>query len=280
MQHDARNNETPKPGRRLPRGKRDALPGCVRSCAACRTRAPRGELLRFALVDGKVVFDLERRIRGRGLNLGPSPVCIERAQKRGAFQRTWRIGVSPEDARVLAAEVGLRLRERLTSWLEQAFARGALARAGSIDQVEPASVQVLWRESELAAVVGAVPPSSPRTPRAAAKMAALAHAARQFTLVGAGDMKRRPEPVDLCPALAPETGRGRAAQVGVESATRHSAGGRAEARPPAEGVRQGGAADPANAIMAVARSTADGSGRTPLEVEAGVSPRRPSGGSE
>lgn len=245
MHHAARTEPTPKPaGRRIPRGKRDVLPGCVRSCAACRQRAPRGELLRFVLVDGRVVFDPDRLRQGRGLNLGPSPRCIERAQKKGAFQRQWRIALSPEDARVLAADVGERVRERLAHWLEDAWQRGALAPVAGPEAVEPERMRVLWTQPELASIVGRVPPSIARTPRAAARMAALTHAAWQFTLLGAGDMKRRPEPADVCPALAPVTGLG---QVGQ-------------------------AADDAS-ITVVGPPTTDGSGRTPLGVEAGVSSR-------
>ena len=82
--------------------------------------------MRFALVDGRVVFDLDKRLGGRGLSLGPSPGCLALAHKRGVFQRQWKVGLSPEDLAVLVAQVRLALGERLHHWLADGVARGAL----------------------------------------------------------------------------------------------------------------------------------------------------------
>lgn len=198
MQRDERTDRTPKRGRRSPRGKRAVMHGCVRTCAACRAAAPREDLLRFALDGGRITFDLDRRLPGRGVNLGPSPLCLDRAQKRGVFHRAFKVGLSPEDARVLAADVRERVRARCQHWIADGFRRGALVTASH----DPASiVGRLWREDALSDLVSGIPPVGATTPRATAKMAAIVRVASEFTLGRAGDMKRRPEPADICPAL-------------------------------------------------------------------------------
>jgi len=176
----------------------------VRSCAACRARAPRDALLRFALIDGRVTFDIDKKLSGRGLSLGPAPGCVALAHKRGVFHRQWKVALSSEDVAVLVAEVRATLAERLRHWLEDAHRRGALAPV-TLERV-PVSARALWSHEALADVVAHVPPVTAVTPRAARKMATLAHAVTQFTLTGAGDKKRRPEAADLCSALSPEAG--------------------------------------------------------------------------
>ncbi|MCC6623300.1 MAG: YlxR family protein [Deltaproteobacteria bacterium] len=203
-QAQAHERTTPS-GRRAPRsGRLAALHGCVRSCAACRARAPRDALLRFALVDGRVAFDIDKRLSGRGLSLGPSPHCLAQAHKRGVFHRQWKVALSAEDLAVLVAGVRLTLEDKLAHWLADAHRRGALAPTPLEALVPP--TRALWSEGALAHLVGAVPPGVATTPRAARKLAALAHAVSQFTFQGAGDKKRRPEAADICSALAPDLG--------------------------------------------------------------------------
>jgi len=218
------------------------MPGCVRICAACRAQAPRHDLLRFALdADRRVAFDPDRRLPGRGINLGPSPRCLDQAQKRGVFQRTFKVSLSPEDARVLTAQVADRVRATCRHWLADAYRRGAL-QVVTLAELVPEQ-RMLWERDALADLVRDIPPVIASTPRATAKMAALTRAASQFTLQGTGDMKRRPEPADPCPAL--------------DSAVRFAK------------------------VEAVVLPTAGGPTGLTSNVEAGVSlTRRPSGGSE
>jgi predicted RNA-binding protein YlxR (DUF448 family) len=80
----------------------------LRTCLGCRATRPCNELVRLAVVDGRVVADPGRRLGGRGAWLCPDPTCAERAARRGAFERGWRGRVLPPDLDqlrgVLAAE--------------------------------------------------------------------------------------------------------------------------------------------------------------------------------
>ena len=51
----------------------------VRSCLACRRRAPQRTLVRLAVVDGALRVDPEARLGGRGAYVCGSPPCIEDA---------------------------------------------------------------------------------------------------------------------------------------------------------------------------------------------------------
>jgi hypothetical protein len=76
----------------------------VRTCAGCRERAPKAELLRVARrPDGRVVVDPTGREPGRGAYVHPRPACVDAAIGRGGLSRALRTGVGE-------AEVG-RLRE-------------------------------------------------------------------------------------------------------------------------------------------------------------------------
>lgn len=148
-----------------------------------------------------VVADLSRTQSGRGVNLGPSPLCLERAVKRGVFQRQWRMQVSKEGLEVLIARTREALSERLGSYLASAWARGGLERAASIDEVEPREARVLWESAELSTIVAGIPPARSRNPRIAARIKALTSAVSEFTFTRAGGMKRRPEALEACEAL-------------------------------------------------------------------------------
>jgi uncharacterized protein len=63
-----------------------------RTCVGCRTQAERGQLLRFAHVDGcepPLVPDLGTRLGGRGVWVHPRTDCLKRAV-RGGFARALR----------------------------------------------------------------------------------------------------------------------------------------------------------------------------------------------
>ena len=182
----------------------------MRSCAACRARVPREVLLRFVRGAGvgegdesasSVVFDLDRLGTGRGVNVGPSPLCLERAVKRGAFQRQWRINVSREGLEVLVAQTRDQLSERLASYVASAWARGGLEAVQSIEEIEPREAQVLWRSEELGHVVEGIPPIRVTNSRIASKIKAFSCALSEFTFTRAGGMKRRPEAPEACEAL-------------------------------------------------------------------------------
>jgi predicted RNA-binding protein YlxR (DUF448 family) len=72
----------------------------VRRCVGCGRRAPQGELVRFAVREGRLIADPEAPRRGaytcRRL------VCFERAQAQRAFARSLRrsVQVDPALARI------------------------------------------------------------------------------------------------------------------------------------------------------------------------------------
>ncbi|MGH2774709.1 MAG: YlxR family protein [Actinomycetota bacterium] len=61
----------------------------VRSCVACRTRAPQGELIRVAVTpDGAVVAEGSRaRAPGRGAYVCNVSECVQEAVETGALSR-------------------------------------------------------------------------------------------------------------------------------------------------------------------------------------------------
>ncbi len=60
----------------------------IRSCIGCGRKAPQGQLLRFAAVDGQLVPGAG--IPGRGAYTCRRLACFERAVSRRAFNRTLR----------------------------------------------------------------------------------------------------------------------------------------------------------------------------------------------
>ena len=62
----------------------------VRTCVGCRTRRPKGELVRAVLRDGRAVVDTDQALPGRGAYLCAHPGCLQTAIKRRAFDRALR----------------------------------------------------------------------------------------------------------------------------------------------------------------------------------------------
>jgi uncharacterized protein len=60
----------------------------IRSCVGCGRKAPQGQLLRFAAVDGELVPGAG--MPGRGAYTCRRLPCFERAVSRRAFNRTLR----------------------------------------------------------------------------------------------------------------------------------------------------------------------------------------------
>ncbi|HZK51436.1 MAG TPA: YlxR family protein [Actinomycetota bacterium] len=80
----------------------------VRSCVACRTRRPKGELIRVALTpDGAVVAEGQRaRAPGRGAYVCNVSACVHEAVETGALSRALSRALSTElDRPKLRAEL-------------------------------------------------------------------------------------------------------------------------------------------------------------------------------
>jgi uncharacterized protein len=72
----------------------DRLPGPVRTCVGCRSRATRSALLRVVVVGDqppRLSPDPDRRLPGRGASVHPDPRCVDLADKRRAFPRALRL---------------------------------------------------------------------------------------------------------------------------------------------------------------------------------------------
>ncbi len=61
-----------------------------RTCVACGRKEPQDELLRFALSGDRVLWDLSRRLPGRGAYICPRQECLDaltRDRKKGRIFR-------------------------------------------------------------------------------------------------------------------------------------------------------------------------------------------------
>ncbi|MBL3685874.1 YlxR family protein [Leucobacter zeae] len=68
----------------------------VRTCVACRQRAPRTDLLRVVLRDGRLIADDRAVLPGRGAWVHPTASCLNRAVARGAFSRALKASGKPD----------------------------------------------------------------------------------------------------------------------------------------------------------------------------------------
>jgi len=73
---------------------RSSVRTSVRTCVGCRQPAPRRELVRLVLIDGRPAVDTRRRLPGRGASIHPSAACVAQAVKRGAFARAFRAAIA------------------------------------------------------------------------------------------------------------------------------------------------------------------------------------------
>lgn len=61
----------------------------TRMCAVCRTRLPKGELLRHITDEkGQLVPDVAQRLPGRGIYVCSGPTCRERLAHRAAAKKS------------------------------------------------------------------------------------------------------------------------------------------------------------------------------------------------
>ncbi|HEY8202917.1 MAG TPA: YlxR family protein, partial [Actinomycetota bacterium] len=76
----------------------------VRSCAGCRARRPKGELIRFARGPAGPVLDRSGRVQGRGGYVCPEQACLDRALRRGGLAKALRTPIAPAQAAALRLE--------------------------------------------------------------------------------------------------------------------------------------------------------------------------------
>jgi hypothetical protein len=122
-----------------------------RTCVACRTSAPRAEVLRFARApDGAVGFDVRAALDGRGAWTCAQAVCIQKAVEKGGFARAF-------EEPVLADGPGLVAQVRRTLAAEVEAGLGIVRRAGALaagrDEVARALAEVTVPRDRPVAVV-------------------------------------------------------------------------------------------------------------------------------
>lgn len=84
----------------------------MRMCAVTRERLPKKELVRLAVVDGKVVVDEKGKARSRGLNIKPEMEVFEKLIKSGGIKRGLGITQTQEDIERLREELEKHLTYR------------------------------------------------------------------------------------------------------------------------------------------------------------------------
>jgi uncharacterized protein len=76
----------------------------VRSCAGCRARRPKDELIRFARGPEGPALDRSGHARGRGGYVCPEQACLDRALRRGGLARALRTPIAAAEAAALRLE--------------------------------------------------------------------------------------------------------------------------------------------------------------------------------
>jgi uncharacterized protein len=77
----------------------------LRTCVGCRGRAPKRELLRLALVDGRVRPDVKAVAPGRGAYVHRQRACVEAAIARGALAKALGTGLREDGEATLRTEI-------------------------------------------------------------------------------------------------------------------------------------------------------------------------------
>ncbi|WP_347814100.1 YlxR family protein [Actinomadura sp. 7K507] len=95
------------PTRRRGRLMRSGRAVPVRTCAGCRIRTAKSDLLRLVVVEGVIVPDPRGRLPGRGAHLHPDLGCLDLAERRRAFPRAFRVP-GPLDAGALRERLAAR----------------------------------------------------------------------------------------------------------------------------------------------------------------------------
>lgn len=67
----------------------------LRMCVACRTMRPQNELIRIVKdkETGKISFDTEKKLMGRGAYICKNPDCVKLAEKKRGLERCFKCAV-------------------------------------------------------------------------------------------------------------------------------------------------------------------------------------------
>jgi len=68
-----------------------------RRCVSCRKQEDKSLLLRFVFADGRIIWDRQKKLRGRGAYCHPNRECIARLDQKGLLERGLRLqGTQPD----------------------------------------------------------------------------------------------------------------------------------------------------------------------------------------
>lgn len=77
----------------------------MRRCIGCMESKPKQELRRVAFYEGVLSVDTTGRAKGRGVYLCRDSGCVEKAQKRKAFQRNFSVAIAQSEIDRVAEEL-------------------------------------------------------------------------------------------------------------------------------------------------------------------------------
>ena len=77
-----------------------------RKCASCGLKREKASLIRIVRdKEGHVLYDRTGHAEGRGAYLCIAPDCIEKAEKKGSLERSFRSKIDPFDKEKLFEEI-------------------------------------------------------------------------------------------------------------------------------------------------------------------------------
>lgn len=76
----------------------------MRTCVACRSRAPKCEMVRFAVINDKLAVDCKGKLGGRGANICANVDCFEKVSSESSLDRALNIKVGKNELENLRGE--------------------------------------------------------------------------------------------------------------------------------------------------------------------------------
>jgi len=122
-----------------------------RMCAACRTRAPREELLRFVIdAEGEVWVDPFLKAPGRGVHLCYEPSCLSLAVKKRAFQQSLKRALPPLTLETLTQRVSEAQVRKLDALLSLSRRRRASVSGLNVLSASASNLKLLILATDIA----------------------------------------------------------------------------------------------------------------------------------
>lgn len=68
----------------------------IRTCAVCRNKSPKNELIKIVRFGDEIKIDLDQKINGRSMYICKNSCCIEKAIKHKAINRAFKREIADE----------------------------------------------------------------------------------------------------------------------------------------------------------------------------------------